>query len=408
MKRLIFILVIFLIGMTAFGQDLSFFAQEYNRADATFAERHLVLETLRDAGITAPNLNAFYHSALRLLLSKSPDISSTGERAIAERSIVILAEALGAARFQEAAWDLWQAAELFDVFGNATDGNAQQAALTALGQIGNKAVLPNLVLRLSEYNLQPVRNAEQRRRVNMAVIGFISALEAFKDISGFRPVFFASVGPYDQTIRNIAIAALPNIVDDPSEAMIPMIREPGTDPATKLQIWRELNRTRMPDSSKAKVAAAALEVGWAIQTANRTHQTALRELRKGALEIIRQFGVSADSVYADLERSYVNNFENSNPDYDEIMLALNALTAVNTEQSVRLLYNFLNGINGRRRVGPWGNKERRCFEWIVSCLGATRTQMGEVRILLLTISRNTIYTPQEREMAARALSAITG
>jgi len=393
--------------MTAFGQDMSFYSQEYMRAGTTFTERLVILETIRDSGITATG--EFYHSALRYLLSRSPDISNVADRTAAERSAVILVQGLAALRYQEAAWDVWQTSELFDVFGgNVTDGSAQQAALIALGQIGNKVVLSNLVQRLDEFNSQVVRNPDQRRRVNTAVIGFVSAFEAFGEAAGYRPVFFASVGPYDPPIREIAANALPNIVDDPSDVLVAMIRDPRSDPPTKLLIWREMGRTNMPNASKAKVAAAALDIGWLFQTTNRTFQTSLRELRKAAIDVIRQFGATDDSVYANLDRSYRNNFIANTPDYDEIRMAIGALTAINNDQSVGILYRFLNEINTRRRVGPWGNKERLSYEWIVSGLGATRSQLGEVRLLLTTISRNSIYTAQEREMAANALRAITG
>jgi len=404
MKRILISIVILIIGMTAYGQDMSYFKSEYMQADGTFAERLGVLEAIRDSGIAVDA--EFYHEALKYLLLRSVEISTTSERAIAERSVIILCEGLGAAKYTEAAWDIWQAAELFDVSGNATDGNAMRAALIALGQIDGKALVPHIVQRLNEFNLTAIRNAEQRRRTQMAVLGCINALETLGDIRGFRPIFFASLGPYDASVKETASNALPNIVEDPSAAIIEIIVEPSSAPPVKLLVWREMPRSRMPDASKAKVAAAAMEIGWFFQTQNRNFQTNLRELRKAALDAIRLYGVADDSVYLNLEKSYSNNFISNNPDFDEIAKTFNALTALSTEPAVDLLHKFLREINGRRRSGPWGNKERQIYQWLTECIGKTGTTSQEVRFLLTTIQRNTIYTAQEREMAGNALKAL--
>jgi len=391
--------------MTVFGQDMSYFTAEYMRADGTFAERLIVLETIRDAQMAG--VGEFYHQALKFLLLKVPDLRTPSERADAEKSVIILCEGLGAEKYTAAALELWQTAEAFDVVStNTNDGTAMRAALTALGQVDGKAFVPHIVQRLEFYNIQNVRDSERRRRIQMAVQGCISALEAFKDIRGYRPVFFAVIGPYEQAIQDMAAKALPNIVDDPSEAIIAIIQDQRNDPALKLTAWRMMDQTRMSTASRARVAAAALGVGWLYQTTNRNHQTNMRELRKAAITLMAEVGVSEDSVYIDLEKSYKNNFISNNPDFDEIMITLNTLSAIKSEQAVNLLYKFLQEINGRRRSGPWANKERRIYEWLTACIGKTETKSVEMRLLLTTISRNTAYTSQEQTMAANALRAL--
>lgn len=390
--------------MTAFGQDMSYFTAEYTRADGTFAERLILLETIRSLEMTG--IGEFYETALRFLLARAPDIRTNTERSEAERSVVILAEGLGNERHTAAAAYLWQAVELFDVNGNANDGNAMQSALIAISRVDGRDFIPHIVNRLNAFNIQNVRNAEQRRRVQMAVIGCINALETFKDIRGYRVLFHASIGPYDAAIREIAFNALPNITDDPADEIIAIIQDPVSDPQTKLTAWREMFRTTMPDASKAKVAAAALETGWFYQTSNRNFQGILREMRKSAITLIRQVGAADESVYINLDRSYRTNFGINNPDYDEIMLTLNALAAIRSERAVGLIHGYIREVNLRRRAGPWGEKERRVFEWLMSSIGVTGTQSPDVRLLLTTISRNTAYTPHERNLATSALTAL--
>jgi hypothetical protein len=386
--------------MTVFAQDMSYYTNDYMRLDGSFAERLLVLQTVNEAGITG--IGEFYHEALKFLILRVPDIRDRTEQDAAEKSAVILSQGLGAEKYTAAAPELWQIAEIFDVSRDANEGSAMQAALIAIGQVNGTDLLPQIVKRLNDYNTQTYRNPEARRRVQMAVIGCINALEALHDISGFRPVFFVSVGSYDPAVSQIAYLALPNIVDDPGDVISAIIVDPSNNPYVKLTAWREMLRTKAPNSSKAKVAAVALSTGWTYATTNRSYQEHLRDMRKSAIDTIRQFGISDDSVYANLERSYNANFNTNQPDYDEIMLTLNALAAVSSDEAVELLTKFLRELHSRRRNGPWGDKERRIFQWLISCLGVTGTKSEDVSLLLSTIQRTSEYTPYEQGLARDA------
>lgn len=404
MKRLLIAVILCFVGMTVFAQNMSYYTSDYMRPDGSFAERLRVLEAVRDAGITG--IGEFYHDALKFLLARIPDIRGRTEQDAVEKSAIILCQGLGAEKYTAASHDIWQVAVLFDVVRDANEGSAMQAALIALGQVNGTDYLPQIVQRLNDYNTQTYRNPEARRRVQMAVIGCINALEALHDISGFRPVFFASVGSYDPSVMQIASNALPNIVEDPGEVISAIIQDPSNDPRVKLMAWREMLRTRAPNSSKARVAAIALATGWTYSTANRVLQENLRDMRKSAIDTIRQFGVTDDSVYTNLDRSYITNFNNNQPDYDEIMFTLNALAAAKSDEAVELLNKFLRELHGRRRNGPWGDKERRVFQWVISCIGATGTNSQDSRLLLSTIQRTSDYTPYEQGLAREAVGQL--
>jgi len=401
MKRILITVILCLFGMTVFAQNMSYYTDDYMRPDGSYAERLIVLETVRDAGITG--IGEFYHDALKFLLSRIPDIRDRTEQDAAEKSAIILCQGLGAEKYTAAAHDIWQVAVLFDVVRDANEGSAMQAALIALGQVNGTDYLPQIVQRLNDYNTQTYRNPEARRRVQMAVIGCINALETMHDISGFRPVFFASVGSYDPSVGQIASNALPNIVEDPGDVISAIIQDTSNDPRVKLTAWREMLRTRAPDSSKAKVAAIALATGWTYSTSNRPLQENLRDMRKSAIDTIRQFGIVDNSVYTNLERSYATNFNSNQPDYDEIMYTMNALAAVKSEEAVELFNKFLRELHGRRRSGPWGDKERRVFQWVISCISITGTKSQDTRLLLTTIQRTAEYTPYEQGLARDAL-----
>jgi HEAT repeat protein len=405
MKRIFIAVFLCLFGLTIYAQNLSSYRDSFMRTDNTFAERLIILESMSDAGITGAA--EFYHEALEAVLNRVPDIRTRTEQDAAERCAVFLSQALGAERLTAAAPDLWRSVVTFDVVRDAIEGNAMQAALIALGQVEGRDFIPQIIQRLNDFNAQTVRNAEARRRVQMGVIGCITALETLQDISGYRPVFFASInGGYDPAVRQIAADALPNIADDPGEIIGEIIHDPSIDPSVKIVAWRELLRSRAPGPSRANVAAIALATGWNYVTSNRGFQGNLSEMRKSAIDVIREFGVTDESVYVNLERSYSSNFNNNSPDYDEIMLTLNALAAIRSEEAVELLHRFLADLHNRRQRGVWGDKERRVFPWIISCIAVTGTRSEDVRLLLSTIQRTATYTPHEQGLARNALGQL--
>jgi hypothetical protein len=331
-------------------------------------------------------------------LVKGADISSRQDRENSEQAAVIACEGIGSEKVTAAANDLWSTVQFFDVARDNNEGFAMQAALIALGQVEGTQFLPQVVLRLNNFNTQTFSDVETRRRVNRAVIGCVKALESFKHIDGFRPVFFVSVGSYEKSIQEVASNTLPNIVDDPGEVVSALIRDPSNNPRVKLEAWREMLKTKAPGTSKAAVAAVALATGWNYTTQDLNFQTNLREMRKSALQTIGQFGISDDSVYANLERSYTSNFINNTPDFEEIRYTLQALAASKSDQSVALLEKFLRELHDRRQSGPWARQERQCLEWVVFNLGATGTKSSSVKFLLQTMSINSKYTGAEKKM----------
>jgi hypothetical protein len=314
---------------------------------------------------------------------------------------------LGAEKYIQAAADLWALAQFCDVARDVNDGPVMQDALGALGQIGARDFLVNITLRLDDLNTHETSDVETRRRLQRGAAGAINALEALREPDGYRPVFFASIGWYDPAIRRIAYDALPNIVDDPADIIIGIINNPSSIPEIKDTALQEMLRTLAPDASKAKVAAAALATGWTYSTNDSHNQRVLREMRMSAIDTIRLLGVGDNSVYANLEKSYNNNFVSAMPYYDEIRKTLETLSVIKTDEAVELLLKFLRELHARRRDGPWGNKERQALQWLIPALGATKTQSQDAALLLTTIQSSGDYTGAEQIWARDALREIS-
>jgi len=280
MKRCLFVIILCFAGMTAFSQtpEIDFYREYYFREDGNFNDRLLVLEDIRAAKITG--IGSFYHDALKYLYYRGADVTSKQERAIMEQTGILLCDVLVEEKYADAADDIWKSVVLFDVVRDNNEGFAMQSALTALGKLGAKDYIPYVVQRLNQFNAMTLSDLETRRRVQRAVIGCVNTLELFHDIEGYKSVFFVSVGGYDKPIQDVAIAALPNIVDDPGEIIIAVIIDPSNNPRVKLAAWREMLRSKAPGDSRAKVAAVALSTGWSYSSSDINFQTNLREMRK--------------------------------------------------------------------------------------------------------------------------------
>ena len=392
-------------AMTAFSQNMNmdFMYRDYTRADSSFADRLVVLETVRDAELTG--IGEFYHEALRYFLLRSSDIRTIEDRYAAEATARLLAQGLGAEQYTPAAQELWQLAVFYDVVRDPQNqGLEMQDALIALGEIGAMEFLPHIVQRLDDLNTVPLADVETRRRIQRAVVGCINALELLADPAGFRPVFFVSIGAYDPSIRAMASVALPNIMEDPGEIIIGIIQNPANNPPIKYEAFREMLRTNAPDESIARVASAALAIGWTYSTSNAIYIRSLGDLRKSAIDAIRIYGAADDSIYTNLRRSYVNNLAANSPDIIEMEKTLHALAVLGTEEAVELLMEFLRELHNRRLVGPWRvDRERHLFQWVLVCLGASGTDSMDARLLLTTIQRTPEYTGVEQSWAANTM-----
>jgi len=157
---------------------------------------------------------------------------------------------------------------------------------------------------------------------------------------------------------------------------------------------------------KAREAAFALAVGWETPAITEDDNSRLSQMRKAALDAISFFGIANDSVFINLEKSFFNNLSSNTPDYEEIRKTLNALTELNTDKTVNLMYKFLNELHNKRSNPAWGNKESRIYQWVINSLMITGVRYKKIAILLHNILRTEIYTMQERVIAKNALIEI--
>ena len=162
------------------------------------------------------------------------------------------------------------------------------------------------------------------------------------------------------------------------------------------------------DIAQAKSAAFALATGWAdyLSATSDKIDEGKSFMRKTALDVICQTGYADASVYDSLEKSYLNNFIREIPDYDEIHKTLIALSSINTDQSINLLFIFLQGLNQKKSNGIWTKKEEQIFPWIVENLSVSNHITKNIWSLLVLIYRTEKYSESERNCAKEALVKI--
>jgi hypothetical protein len=180
---------------------------------------------------------------LTQLLLEQPNLRSAAEKEAADASARLLAGLLGDSKYAAAAKDLWRVVENFE------NPLVKADALIALGQTRSTELFPFVLRTLSDLNLRPSTDPEAGEKI---AYGAVIAMEKYRMIDGYAPVFFASAGWYSRRVKEQAARTLPFIVDDPSEALSAIIRS-GTYDVKLLALEKE-NASKASADAKAGVA----------------------------------------------------------------------------------------------------------------------------------------------------------
>jgi len=409
-KTLLIIVILFLIGMPVFSQniDLSFYIHEYNRTDATVFDMLDILRAVRDENRTG--IGEFYHNAITVFVQKLPNFYSNRERFAVEEASRLILRGLSAERHVDSASYIWTLLQYFNISSHQNDGLLMYEAIVALGLVDAKSYAVHIADLLTYYNERFDADAVTKGRIPRVALGCFSALENLKEPIGVKPVFYASIGWYDNDVKAQASNSLERLMSaldrDIIDVIISVIKDPFNGPIVKNAAWQALLRTGVSGTSKAKVAVAALEVSYTFVAQSYEARTTLRNLRMTAIDTIRLYGVEDEIVYPFLERTYREAFDTPNTDFEVLIEVVKTLQAIKTEQAVDLLTEFLRWNHSRRQSGPWGNVEKEIMVLLIPAIGATGTQSRTTLQLLFSISRNSLYTNDEQQLARNALAVL--
>ena len=393
MKKIIILITVFAVILGAINaqeqqgnasEEPDFYTQQLDSQN-TMAGMLRIVQNAKEDGASAE----FYGHALDRLFLLLPNVAETTEINTADDLALLLCANLGEARYTEAGPNLWKAVESF------SSPLVRAEALASLGKAQAMDFLPQVIQLLSDINLEPGKDPIVREQV---AFGAITALEEYKDSSGYLPVFFVTVGWYSDRLKNRAKEALPKIMDNPTEPLISVIRSSSYSYAVKYGAIQVLEGSDVTTQQKSQGAVASLSEAWRTNTNLLTQRLILISTRKLSLSMIRRYGTEDANVYPLLEKCY-----REGSDEEEQIAALSALSALATDDSARILSSFLIDINNRLVRETLTQEDERMVRVIIPALG--NTGRAGARNALRTVL-NSDWTSTVQLLAQDALKKI--
>ncbi|MEI8093218.1 MAG: hypothetical protein WCG80_03315 [Spirochaetales bacterium] len=159
-----------------------------------------------------------------------------------------------------------------------------EAAMT-LGKARAVDYVPQLSKALENLNFFPERDGAIAQEI--VAYGLVQSLAMMKDLRGFEPTFFASIGWYSpaRKVKETAKTMMTVMVEDPSEPLMNIVKTQSNN-VFKLRALEAEDDSKASPAQKAKVAEAALEEGVRLIPNTILDSTQLSELRKKALDML--------------------------------------------------------------------------------------------------------------------------
>ena len=383
MKKFIVLLLVSQCAFSLFGQSeaLDYYAGRFKRA--TSVEEQLnVLQTVSSENME--DSASFFADALKTLLWQIPDTRTIKEKTALEESLRIITDQISQQQYAEAAPDLWRVVERF------SNPIIRSNALIALGALGNTDYLLRIIRFLNQNTLYPTQPRENGERL---AYGAITALGSIGEASAYMSVFAAANGWYAKWIKTYAEETLTKLAEDPSEELIKGINNTFYPYQTRYQALIALDGSSASDELKSQGAQDALREGW-------THSPLTsREvvlIRKRAIAMLGNYGVSDEQVYTLLWRSYTQSY-----DMEEQFAVVSTLSQLGTEPAVKLLVSFIFDINERHRYGTLRETDERLIRALIPALHETGSSEGDSVLKEITLVD---WTSNIHELARQSIT----
>lgn len=218
-------------------------------------------------------------------------------------------------------------------------------AIMALGNMRADEYVNDIAFMLSSINYRPVegKSAELENEAKVAY-GAIAALDRFRNIEGYTPVFFATIGWYDQRVRSFADKVLKTIVPNPIEALIPIISDGSLQEKDKAVL--EVVACTAPAEDKVSAAREAMRQGFDNIAVTIQDGMVLTNIRKNAIKIMySNKSSSIDDVY------YLSQSVRSGSDLEEKIYAIRTLGLNGSDEAIDTLSTILSDFNERSMSG---------------------------------------------------------
>jgi len=354
MKRIVTLFVVFTFILGALNaQDTDAYTQRFKDLPTIQGKFGIVKDAVRDKAATPE----FLLLALNHLVSVYKNIRGGSEIKTADEMARYVSSRLGDAQYKEAGPSLWQGVLDF------SDPTARAEALVALGKVKATDYLPLVIKLLNDSTLIPGKGTRDQETV---AYGAIKALEQYGDISGYIPVYFASMGWYSDKFRSTAKDILPKLSSNPTEPLLSILKTSSYDFPQKYTALQSLQASNASSQQKSQGAVAALADAIRAGSKSIGQSSTLGGIRKLAMDMIRAYGSDDDAVYPLLDNCYRHGM---NP--EEQVFAIATLSALRSDEAVRRLSNFIYDLNDNLYWGTISKNDERMARSIIPALGNT-------------------------------------
>jgi len=303
--------------------------------------------------------------ALQKLLIDESTIKGATDRDTYRQYLTLLLDALGSFKATEAAPFAYQVVQTGD------DPLVKAEALIALGKMRATDYVEPIVVLLNGLNLGPGASPENNEKL---AYGCIIALAKMRDIRGYAPVFYSSVGWYSKRIKALAETSLADLADDPTDALISVIHSDNF--SLRIRALAFEAKSKAAADRKATVALAALGEGHRTQSNDVQQNGLLSQLRTDAMTLLVQTGSKDPDAVDLLKRSAEQGL-----DINEKVIAVYALGTNGTDPATKALSTLLMALNDQERVGKVSGDNDRLAMATVKALGATKNKIGRPALL---------------------------
>jgi hypothetical protein len=326
--------------------------------------------------------------ALTELVREQQSYSGAVDRELYGTTLRLLCSALGDYKYDDAAPSLW------DVVSQAADPLARAEALIALGKIRATDYAERIALILRNLDIAP---GPDKLADEQVAYGAILSLEKLRDPRGFMPVFYATDAWYTLRVRQQAERSLPNIVADPTDAVIELLRtEP---PARQLFALKLSAASKAAPDRRIKAALVGLQVTQTAATQDKATALALSDVRKYAIRsLIALRATGAEEVPLAVQ-SYTNGYDD-----EERLLALQALGVNAGDEAATALRDIILKLDREQKSGITDETRNRMAKAAIENAGIAKNRA--VRAALLAVIANDKWSGGVILAAQTALKAI--
>lgn len=286
---------------------------------------------------------------------------------------------------------------VYDIVKLTDDPLLKADAIVALGNMRADKYLDDIAFILKNKNMRPLEGSSDAEAEAKVAYSCVAALDRFKAIEGYSPVFFASVGWYDQRVRFFADKVLKTIVENPVESLIPIIINGSTK--DKEKALKEVATCKAPREDKNRAAREALNQGFVNLPENLNDGLTLTAIRKDAIKVLyANKSKDVEDVHL-LAQSVTKGY-----DFEEKVYGIRTLAVNNTDEAIEALSKVLGDFN-QRNVDGIGitYEEEDIVREIIDALGTSGKQSA---LAVLTEVQFSGYTNAIIRKAKEAISEL--